>query len=228
MILIQSHLVNGKIVTYGRFQYPRPLQMPVVPGSSARLSCIHSCSCQHHIMIITSISYGMLRTGASFPEAHLGEEPRVRGKGKHNHLVLFPQGYSKTHKNNKGRWSLLYNPRTTMSTCQPSATPEESLSDKFKRVNMALGVMNQAILAAGVLSVDEFLFQTLMSIIILLPDPLMKQLPYPETYVEFFKDNASRKTFLHVLESGGLQNRHVLPCVARAFLFAFPLTISYL
>ena len=84
---------------------------------------------------------------------------------------------------------------------------------------MALGVMNQAILAPEVLSVDELLFQTLLSIIILLPDPLMKQLPYPETCVEFFKDNASRKTFLHALESGGLQNRHVLPCVACAFLF---------
>ena len=42
-----------------------------------------------------------------------------------------------------------------MSNGQPSARPEQSLDDKFKRIDVALDVMNKAIVAAWVLPEDE-------------------------------------------------------------------------
>ena len=56
-----------------------------------------------------------------------------------------------------------------MSNGQPSARPEQSLDDKFKRIDVALDVMNKAIVAAWVLPEDELFLRTLMILLLFPP-----------------------------------------------------------
>ena len=75
--------------------------------------------------------------------------------------VLFFLDYS-SNKNPQGpsprRARML--PGTTMSDGQPPARPQQSLDDKFKRIDVALDVKNKAIVAAWVLPEDELFLQT--------------------------------------------------------------------
>ena len=52
---------------------------------------------------------------------------------------------------------------------QPSARPEQFLDDKFKRIDVALDVMNKVIVAAWVLPEDELFLQTLMTLLLFPP-----------------------------------------------------------
>ena len=56
-----------------------------------------------------------------------------------------------------------------MSNGQPFVRSEQSLDDKFKRIDVVLDVMNKAIVAAWVLPEDELFLQTLMTSLLFPP-----------------------------------------------------------